>query len=194
MGKRKLAIYDLDGTITKRDTLYLFIFFMLKNKKISLKKILLPLIIHIFIKKNADKLKDAVLSALIEKRQNELSDLCSKFVNSLSKKFFREELLYSIRKQKENNYLLILLTSAFDIYAQPLGKKLGFDKIISTKVVFKNGTLAGGVDGNYIKGENKKVMLTRKVDLDNFDLSSSIGYGNKDDLPWLNLLGHKKIY
>ena len=194
MEKRKLAIYDLDGTITKHDTLYDFIFFMIKNKKISIKKIFVPLLSHLFIKKNPDRLKNAVLSAITEKNKEKLNKLCLNFVQSLKQNNFRKELLNSIKQQKEKKYFLVLLTSSFDIYAYPFGKKFGFDKILATKVGFINGISTGKIEGNYLKGKNKVEILKEKIDFNDFDLSSSIGYGNQDDIAWLNLLKNKKIY
>jgi len=194
MEKKKLAIYDLDGTITKYDSLYFFVFYLIKKNKISIRKILIPLISHIIFKKNPKKIKEKILSAIKTENKDEMDKLCFNFAyNCLG---YKQESIKQINQEKNNGYFLVLLTSAFDSYVNAVGKKLGFEVTLSIgQVIFENNHFAYQSIGNEAnKGENKLELLKEKINLDNFDLPKSKGYGNKDDLPWLNILGHKKIY
>ena len=194
MEKRKLAIYDLDGTITKYDSLYFFVFYLIKKGNLSIGKIVFPLISHIIFKKNPEGIKKIILSAMKIKNKDEMDKLCYSFAYNHLK--YKQKLIKQINYEKNNGYFLILLTSAFDSYANAVGKKLEFDITLSIgQLIFKNDCLIYQKIGNKSnKGENKLNLLKEKTNLDNFDLLKSKGYGNKDDLPWLNILGDKKIY
>jgi len=192
--KKKLAIYDLDGTITKYDSLYFFVFYLIKKNKISIRKILVPFISHIIFKKNPRKIKEKILSAIKTKNKDEMDKLCFDFAYNHLK--YKQKFIKQINQEKSNGYSLILLTSAFDSYANAVGKKLGFDTVLSVgQLIFENNHIIYQSIGNEAnKGKNKLESLKKKINLDSFDLPKSKGYGNKDDLPWLNILGHKKIY
>ena len=194
MEKKRLAIYDLDGTITKYDSLYFFMFYLIKKNKISIRKIVIPLISHIIFKKNPKKIKKKILSAIKIKNKDEMNKICLDFAYNYLK--YRKEFIKQINQEKSEGYVLVLLTAAFSSYANAVGEKLGFDMTLSIgQLIFKNNNLIYQNIGNKSnKGENKLNLLKEKINLDNFDLSESKGYGNKDDLPWLNVLGYKKIY
>ncbi|MCH7759347.1 haloacid dehalogenase-like hydrolase [Patescibacteria group bacterium] len=194
MEKKKLAIYDLDGTITKYDSLYFFIIYLMKKNKISIGKIIIPLINHIIFKKHPKIIKSIILSAIKAKNETEMDKLCYDFAYNHLK--CKQECIRQINQEKNNGYFLILLTAAFDSYANIIGKKLGFDLIISIgQVNFENDHfIYMDKRKKFNKGEGKLNLLVEEINLDDFDLSKSKGYGNKDDLPWLTILGYKKIY
>jgi len=194
MEKKKLAIYDLDGTITKYDSLYSFVLYLIKKNKISIRKIVFPLISHIIFKKNPKKIKEKILAAINIKNKNEMDKICIDFACNYLK--YRKEFIKQINQEKNNGYILVLLTAAFSSYANVVGKKLGFDVTLSIgQSIFENNYLIYKKIGDKPnKGKNKLSLLKEKINLDDFDLSQSKGYGNKDDLPWLNILGYKKIY
>jgi len=194
MEKKKLAIYDLDGTITKYDSLYSFVLYLIKKNKISIIKIVFPLISHIIFKKNPKKVKEKILSAINIKNKDEMDKICIDFACNYLK--HKKEFIKQINQEKINGYVLVLLTAAFSSYANAVGKKLGFDVTLSTGqlTLEKNHLIYHKIGNKSNKGEDKLDLLKGKINLNNFDLSQSKGYGNKDDLPWLDILGYKKIY
>ena len=190
----QIVIYDLDGTITRLDSLYFFILFLLKKRELKLKKILPALFRHFLIHKDPLRLKISLLQSLKEKRRYALEDLGRGFALSLNKIFFRKKLFDLIKIKKREGAKLIILTSALDIYANPIGERLGFYKVLSTKVGFKNSIINGCIEGVEIRNLYKVLALKKLAKEENIDLARAVGYGNQDDEGWLNLLVQKIIY
>jgi HAD superfamily hydrolase (TIGR01490 family) len=193
----KLSIYDLDKTLCKKDTFKLFCFYLFKKGFISFK--LSFLIIKNYLLfclkiKCLKEFKESVLFPLKGKNRSEMKNIIGEFLSGLNQNYFRSELLNTIELEKKEGYVLVLLTASPDIYAEKVAEKFGFNKIFATKTEFIDDKFTGKIRGNNLRGKEKLKILKRELTLNICDLKDSKGYGNKDDLPWLNLLGQVKIY
>lgn len=193
----KLAIYDLDGTLYKKDTFKLFWKFLLKNRYFSpavfISSLLNYLLFLLGIRELRD-FKESVCSALKDKGKIQIENIIDDFISGINPDNYREELIHNISLEKENGYLLVMLTASPDIYANIIGKKLSFDVVLATETEFNKNIFTGRISGKNLAGEEKVKVLMNKFNLDKDTLARSRGYGNRDDLPWLSLLGHKRIY
>ena len=97
----------------------------------------------------------------------------------------RRQTKKKIKKHQEAGDRLILATAAMDIIADPIGRALGFDKIISTRTHWTaEGRVSGSFDGRNCYGEEK----LRRVKLTLGDLAASKTSAYSDhitDLPVL---------
>jgi phosphoserine phosphatase len=139
-------------------------------------------------------MRDSILCILKDKSREEISGITEGFLSELKTADFRQELLEALKLERRKGYFLLLLTGAPDIYAHQIGKKFGFDKVISTKTEFKNDKFLGRALGVVCNNREKPKLLKELIDGGDFDLSSSRGYGNEEDAPWLSLLSKATIY
>lgn len=194
---RKLSIYDLDYTLCRKDTFNLFYRYLLKSGLISPNVFFVIMLRHLLFLLGVIELKrvrESVLMALGGKDKAEINAIVLRFLSELKHNHYRLELLEAVKHEKEEGYILVLLTAAPDIYANKIGENLGFSNIIASKTEYIVDKFTGRILEDNLKGKQKLKVLQREINLAAYDLSSSRGYGNKDDVPWLNLLGHVLIY
>jgi len=164
--RRAAAIFDLDGTISRRDTYLAYLAgFALRHPKRWRRMPGLPFDVLRFklgLKDNT-WLKQRFLSAVLGgvSRQS-LRAWTATFNERLMRRGLRPRALRQIRKHKEQGYRLILISASPDLYVDDLSRRLGFSESICTCVEWDaNGRLTGRLDGKNCYGAEKCVRLKR---------------------------------
>lgn len=185
-------MFDLDGTITRSDTLLPFLIGFLKRHPWRLPRLLLavPTIVAYLIGR-ADRgaLKGALIHQVLGGFQcQEILAWSEVFVPQLVQNGLFAEALVAIAEQRSQGAHLVLLSASPDLYVPLVGHALGFDEIISSRVLWEaDGTLNGRLDGPNCRGIEKVRQLQRL--LQRRQPSQSSAYGNSDaDLAHLALV------
>lgn len=194
----KLAIFDVDLTITKKDTFIEFYKFLCKEDKRFLfyfNKVICSGILYGLKIYDEKKSKEQYLSFL--------KGLSIRSVNKLSEKFFNthivNKLLYSdalkeMELRKKQGYTVILISASPEFYLNKF-KKLEFvDYVLGTVYEVKNGIYTGKMIGYNNKGEEKVNRLFRflhKENIEHVNFNDSCMYSDSfNDIPLLNLVGN----
>lgn len=188
--KKQLAVYDLDLTLCEQDSYVLFYRFLKKRGLVSLCATFTfytGFVMSLFgVSRGGGYIRSVLVFSLIKKSRFGVREVIRDFVADMK---FRPELLKCIKEQSCEGLELVLLTAAPLIYAAQIGKRLGFNRVIASRCshsLLRHGRL--------LLGARKKDELCCVIDLDACDLAASIGYGNHDDLCWLELFGSYKKF
>ena len=57
----------------------------------------------------------------------------------------------------------MLISGGYEIFANIIGKKIGFKEIISNIPISNNGVLTGGLKGNIVDGKGKLIYLKKRI-------------------------------
>ena len=178
-----LAVFDLDGTITRRDTLWPYLTGFLRHHPGRLPRLLLatPTVLA-FLLGRGDRgaLKGALIHHVLGGlRGAEILAWSELFVPQLVKNGLFAEALAAIAEQRGRGAYLVLLSASVDLYVPLVGKSLGFDEIISSRVLWEtDGRLNGRLDGPNCRGAEKVRQLQQL--LEHRRPSGSAAYGNSD--------------
>lgn len=162
-GRPVAVVFDLDCTITDRDTYRSFLMGILRRHPMRLLRLRwLPIAMGLYGLKLRDNgwLKKAFLGAIVggaTRREVEL--WVEQFLSELLQGGIRPGALAAIREHRDSGHHLIMATASFDFYAEELGKRLGFDAIISTRSVWAEGRLKGELAGGNCFGPVKAERL-----------------------------------
>jgi len=184
-----IAIFDLDRTLTRRGCFTPFILYVAIRRPrrfLSCHRIILAALSNIIGLYRRDDIKllmwREVLGGLTREEAEALGD---SFARAWIQKELRRQTKEHIKKYREAGDRLILATAAMDIIADPIGRILGFDDIISTRTHWTaEGRVSGNFDGKNCYGEEK----LRRVKLTLGDLAASKTSAYSDhitDLPFL---------
>ena len=184
-----VAIFDLDRTLTRRGCFTPFILYVAIRRPrrfLSFLRIILAAICSFggFYRRDDVKLLmwQEVLGGL---PREEAIALGNTFAKVWIQNELRRQTKTNIKKHQEAGDRLILATAAMDIIADPIGRALGFDDIISTRTHWTaEGLVSGSFDGRNCYGEEK----LRRVKLTLGDLAASKTSAYSDhitDLPVL---------
>ena len=141
----KIAFFDLDKTIIKKDSIVPFMFFYFKkNPKSFIYYIrLIPyFILFIFRIIDNSRIKYEI-ARIFTNISIEFGDkIGEEFANTVVPSLYYNDAIKEINKLKEEGYTLIMVTASFEIYAKFIGKNLGFDKVfkkdISQNIVYSD--------------------------------------------------------
>lgn len=191
----KLALFDVDFTITSKETLMEFYKYNIKLKKKNI--VYLPRAIFsglMFVLKIYDerKTKECFLKFIEGMEDKELKTVVSGFYKERLKNIFYSDGLKMIKKLKDEGYYTILISASPEFYLNELYDLGCIDKIIGTRYAFEGGKFACTMIGNNCKGKEKVSRLNEFLKAKNIEADYKNSYMFSDSLsdkPLLDLVG-----
>ena len=161
-----VALFDLDGTITRRDTYLAYLLgFLARHPERWPRAAPLPFAVlwHLAGRRGNTWLKTAFLRAVLGGvPRSRLEAWTESFLNHVLSRGLRAGALGKIEHHRAAGHGLVLVTASLDFYAEPLGRRLGFDTILCTRAQYDSaGCLTGELDGGNCYGADKVVRVQR---------------------------------
>jgi phosphatidylglycerophosphatase C len=188
----RLAVFDLDGTITRHDTLAAYALgFLLRRRpwRIPALMLVLPALLG-YGAGLVDRggLKSAFIRAALGGcRREDLERWTAIFVDRLVAHGLLARALETIHSHARAGDHLVLLSASTDLYVPAIARALGFHEAICTGVRWNGGRLDGRLTTPNRRGEEKARCVTalraRHPGIE------TVAYGNAaSDLPHLKLV------
>lgn len=184
---KKLAIFDFDGTLFTQLTIpYLFEKWISlsypqktisKVKGIILKDYFLNKIGLLSKKKFRDKATVDFLKLFSTMSEEEVIDFFDKSCDGISN-HFNNDIIEEIEKAKEEGYELVLVSGSFQPMLDSATKNLGFNKVIGTKLPFKNNRLDYDKGFHIINGIEKKNAVLNEYQQEAIDYENSRAFAD----------------
>jgi len=192
----KLAIFDVDYTITKRETLVEFYFFMLKKNPKFIKflpKSIFSSIFYVFKIYDASKAKKTFIRFIDGIEENEMKKIVKEFYETRLSKILYKDAIDMIKKMKKEGYKIYLISASAEFYLNELYNIKEVDKVIGTRFIKEKGLHKNQILGENCKGQEKVKRLEEVLKKENIDVDFESSYMFSDslsDLPLFNLVGH----
>ncbi len=158
-----LAVFDLDGTITRHDTLVGFVLACLRRRPWRLPRLLLvpALALHYLVHRDRGRFKGALIHATLGGlAAAQLARCAEQFVPRTVHEGSFAEALQAIAAHRLQGDRLLLMSASVDLYVPLIARALGFDQSICTKVRWRSdGRLDGRLASANCRGEEKKRCL-----------------------------------
>ncbi|HZF14332.1 MAG TPA: HAD-IB family phosphatase [Steroidobacteraceae bacterium] len=159
----QLVIFDLDGTITWRDSLLPYVAgFLRRNPRYCQRLWRVPgALLHFLIDgQDRGRLKEALIRGLLHGVERQaLEAWTAIFVERLVASRCRPQALEQIRLHRGEQHRLILLSASPDLYVTSIGERLMFDESIATGVRWNGDRLDGHLTTDNRRGEEKARVL-----------------------------------
>lgn len=152
------AIFDLDGTLTTKDTYIPFLGLCLRQLGFRARAAALPFYMAMYYGKaiTNERLKEAFLNAVLSGVPvKKLQPVVDKFLDRLMNEGLNDAAVESLRRHLAVKDRVILATASFDIYVRALGEKLGIQEVVCTRTEVKDGFLTGRISGRNCHGAEK---------------------------------------
>jgi phosphatidylglycerophosphatase C len=161
-----LAVFDLDGTITRHDTLWPFISgYLLRHPRRwwRLPLCLAPLLRYFAAGRDRGALKGAVIHLTLGGlTRAELDPWTATFTRRLLRTGLYGEALTCIAAHRRAQAHMVLLSASPDLYVPTIAAALGFDECICSEVRWRaDGTLDGALASANRRGAEKTRCLRR---------------------------------
>ena len=160
MSPGAVALFDLDGTITRRDTYLAYLMgFLLRHPERLLRAAPLPFAVlrHFAGQRDNTWLKATFLRAILSGVPRHLLEAWTeRFLDRVLASGLRPGSLTAIERHRAAGHRLVMVTASLDFYAEPLSRRLGFDAVLCTRAVYDaEGHVTGALDGDNCYGECK---------------------------------------
>ncbi len=162
----RIAVFDLDGTITRRDTLLPFIVGWLRRRPLSLLKLvlLIPALLAFVLSRDRGRLKERVIrTALGGAGRAELGRWADEFVADTVAHGAFPDALAAIADHKRAGDRLVLLSASVDLYVPRIAAALGFQDVICTRVRWRGEVLDGSLATPNCRAEEKARQLRELI-------------------------------
>jgi HAD superfamily hydrolase (TIGR01490 family) len=190
--RRVVAIFDLDGTITRGDTLLPFLVHALGWPRFLLRlPLALPWLAALALRLlGRDQAKERVLRAFLGGMPRAaLECRGAEFARERMPDLVRPDAMRRLAWHKERRHHCALASASLDVYVRPWAAAAGFDDVFCTSLEYAEEAATGRFQGANCRGEEKVRCLKERYG----DLSRLIlhGYGDSaDDRPFLALCGN----
>jgi phosphatidylglycerophosphatase C len=159
-----IALFDLDGTLTWRDTLlpYLAGYVKRRPRRLWRLAVLIPAVLRYARDKDRGALKSAVIRVVMGgEPRNAVAAWTDAFVASMKPRhLFRPTALAVLEAHRNAGDTLILLSASPDLYVPRIGELLGFERTVCTEVKWRGDVLDGGLQTQNRRGEEKSRCLS----------------------------------
>jgi phosphatidylglycerophosphatase C len=155
----RLAVFDLDGTITHRDTLLPYVMGFPMSTPRKLLGILVfcwTLVLFVLRLRDHGQVKSAFIrSTLGGQPRARLEAWTAKFVPAIIKEGVFADALNRIAQHRKEGARLVLMSASTDLYVPVFGAALGFDEVICTGVQWDGDRLNGRLTTPNRRGTEK---------------------------------------
>lgn len=200
MPARRVAAFDFDGTLTRRDTLLPFLVRACGARTVAraVSRVSpgaararlgrLEAEIH-----HRDATKAALLGALLAGREAAwFAQAGRDYARTLGRRM-RPEMADQVAWHRSHGHELVIVSASLLTYLEPYARSEGFSQVIAVGMeVDGSGLLTGEMTGPNVRGPEKAVRLQAWLDGDTPDLLW--GYGNSDGDADLLRLAHIPVW
>lgn len=158
----RLAVFDLDGTVARHDTLLPFVLFCLRARPGRLPGLLrlLPALLRYAWRRDRGELKCALIRCTLGGlSRREIAVLGEGFVAGLVPRGLFPAALAAIEAHRRGGDRLVLLSASPDLYVPLIARRLGFDEVVCTGICWQDERLEGGLTTANRIGEEKARCL-----------------------------------
>jgi len=154
---RTVAVFDFDGTLTRRDTLLPF----LRRTRGAPRTSIALLATSLLLARDRDAAKEALLQRLLADADvKELQAAATVFADVVIQRGLRPSMLERVQSHKADGHELVIVTASPELYVGPIGERLGFDAVLGTRLETDgNGRLTGRLEGRNCRGPEKVERL-----------------------------------
>ncbi|MBN9221602.1 MAG: HAD-IB family hydrolase [Mesorhizobium sp.] len=193
-----MAVYDLDGTITRSDTFVPFLLgFLAKNPARIFRCVLLPVHALAFwtgLRGNSWAKQKFLTLICGGASRRALADYSADFAARVCRNRILPGAVASMEAHRARGDRLVLITASPDLYVDGIARHLGFDDVIASKVAWRTSGHLGAILDGRLDGENcygaKKVERLRSfLANDRCNLPIVAYSDHASDLPLLTFAG-----
>ncbi|WP_343662807.1 HAD family hydrolase [Chryseobacterium mucoviscidosis] len=193
---KKLYCFDFDGTLTYKDTMFMYLKFYDSTRfRLQFLKHI-PLFVLLKLKlADTEKVKKSFIGSILKgQTQEKIEKKSRQFFEHYYPKIVRENALDFIQNMDRNNTQSLLVTASLDIWTKPFAEAFKM-QLISTKAEFRNGVFTGNFVGKNCNGNEKLVRIQQEISNHKYDKIIAFGdtSGDKPMLMWANE-GHYQFF
>ncbi len=154
----RVALFDFDGTLTRRDTLMPYLRFVVGTPAFlaGVARLAPSLLAYTAGLLRNDRAKEAVLTHFLRGRSiGTLREAGEIFARRTLPRMVRPQALGWLSRHRARGDVCVLVTASLDVYVEPWSKAQGFDAILCSRLETEGNAVTGRLAGGNCYGEAK---------------------------------------
>lgn len=176
----RVAVFDLDGTLTRRDTLVPFLLGWLRTRPQRwwrLWRLPFTLARYALRISNRGQLKASLVrQAMAGAHRDEIEAWSEAFADHVVRHELRADAVNAVRRHRDAGDHLVLLSASVDLYVPKIGARLGFHETVCTGLSWQGDRLTALLTSENRRGEEKQRCVEELKAL--YPLARFAAYGN----------------
>lgn len=193
--EKKIAIFDIDETIIKKDSMFLFVLDGIKKRPWTVLNLFTIGLVTVLYKLKLMKVEKVKGSFFYAIRYFEESDLHHFYKDVLVRNLY-EDALKELQAKKEAGYHVLLVSASPYAYVKYFTDLPCVDAVIGTGLVQHNGRYTNVIEGKNCMGEEKVVRIRQYLAGINIqiDYEQSCAYSDSlTDMPMFKLVKNRYL-
>lgn len=184
---KKLYLFDFDGTLTYKDTMFLYLKFYNSTKFYVQFVKHIPLFVLLKLKlADAEKVKKSFISSILKgESRAKIDKKAQSFFEKFERDIFRKNALEFIQNVDRTQTECYIVSASLDIWVKPFAEKLNI-KLLATQTEFADDIFTGNFIGKNCNGPEKVKRIIEAVKGRKFDKTIAFGdtSGDREMLAW----------
>ena len=159
---RRIAAFDFDGTLSRRDTLVPFLAMAAGRARFAQACARLGLLgaRRKLPARDRDRVKEELIRLLFAGRsEDELRHLGEQYSRDLLAGELRPEVLQRLEQHLEASHEAVFVSASLVYYLEPLAERLGMQQVIAVEPAVVDGRLTGDLAHPNVRAEQKAIRL-----------------------------------
>ena len=196
----RVAVFDFDGTLTRKDTLIEFIRFAKGSAALYWGLLLhFPWLVlmklHLY---NNGRTKERVFSWFFKGMSIEqFNELGQQFYETQADKLLHTDAVQAINEHRKNGDIVVILSASIENWVQPFASVLQADGLLGTQAEVQNSILTGKFASKNCYGQEKvnrlKAWLDENVKKHPYIIAYGDSQGDKELLEFANKKHYKQF-
>jgi HAD superfamily hydrolase (TIGR01490 family) len=194
MASRTLALFDFDGTITRKDTLFEFVRFIHGSGSFLAGMITIApaLAMRVFGISSAQEAKETFLRKFIGNMPIEdFNTHCAQFATGIIPQIVRAGADEKLRHHQAAGDRVIVISASAEAWIQPWATMRSLE-LIGTRLEVRNGVITGNLNGKNCKGPEKVKRLRELLSPESYD--RIVAYGDSSGDREMFAISHEQHY
>lgn len=168
MNKKNIAVFDFDGTLTKQDSLFLFISFIFGIKRLFIGLCInfITLTLYTLRLKDNGEAKEILFSYFFKNMPiNKFNDYCLDFANKYKHSLMRDSMMSKLKEHLRGGDKVYILTASIINWVSPFFYEYPEIKVLGTEIEIddKVQLLTGNFSTKNCYGQEKVNRLLQEI-------------------------------
>jgi putative phosphoserine phosphatase/1-acylglycerol-3-phosphate O-acyltransferase len=192
-GRRTGAFFDFDGTLIDGYSAWAMMQHRARRREMSPGEVARLLMVGLEAtmgRADFERFMRVGVQAFRGRQADDLAEMGERLMKTVLGGVLYTEGWELIAAHKRRGHTVVIATSALPFQVEALGRELGVDHILCTRLQERDGLLTGEVDGPILWGPGKAAAVEAFAREQKIDLGKSFAYGNgTEDVEFLETVG-----
>lgn len=197
VGGRPAAFFDIDGTLLSVNTAPLYARYLRRHGRARRRDLLRTAYYLLQYRLNLLDIEHAIARAsgfIAGQSESDVASFCERWYRDVVRGYIVPEMVEMLEWHRAAGHELALLSSSTDYLARPLGRELGVEHLLVTRLEVVDGRFTGRAVSPVCYGPGKVHWAREFAARTGVDLAQSFFYTDSvTDVPVLELVGHPRV-